>query len=65
MSGGFMGVLKVSKITVRTVTGTDSRPQLYLTKELKELNLKAGDHVAVMVKDGKIIIQKAKIKVED
>jgi len=60
-----MGVLKVSKITVRTVTGTDTRPQLYLTKELKELNLKAGDHVAVMVKDGKIIIQKAKIKVED
>jgi len=55
----------MSKITVRTVTGTDTRPQLYLTKELKELNLKAGDHVAVMVKDGKIIIQKAKIKVED
>jgi len=65
MSKGSMGVLKVSKITVRTVTGTDTRPQLYLTKELKELNLKAGDHVAVMVKDGKIIIQKAKIKVED
>ncbi|MCD6131848.1 MAG: hypothetical protein J7J61_07090 [Candidatus Hydrothermae bacterium] len=60
-----MEVLKVSKISIRTVTGTSGRPQLYLTKELRELNLKAGDHVAVMVEDNKIIIQKAKIKVED
>lgn len=54
-----------SKISIRTVTGTNSRPQLYLTKELRELNLKAGDHVAVMIEDNKIVIQKAKIKVED
>ena len=54
-----------SKISIRTVTGTSGRPQLYLTKELRELNLKAGDHVAVMIEDNKIVIQKAKIKVED
>jgi len=54
-----------SKISIRTVTGTSGRPQLYLTKELRELDLKAGDHVAVMVEDNKIIIQKARIKVED
>ena len=59
------GLIVPSKISIRTVTGTNSRPQLYLTKELRELNLKAGDHVAVMVEDNKIVIQKAKIKVED
>jgi len=59
------GLIVPSKISIRTVTGTNSRPQLYLTKELRELNLKAGDHVAVMIEDNKIVIQKAKIKVED
>jgi len=51
-------------LSIRTVTGRENSPQLYLTKELKKLNLQVGDKVAVIVKDNKIIIQKARIDVE-
>jgi len=50
--------------TLRTITGTDGKPQLYISKELKKLGLKKGDSVVVLVKDGKIIIAKARIEVE-
>jgi len=59
-----VGKMINSNMTVRTVTGSDSKPQLYLTKELKKLGLKKGDHVVVLVDGKRIIIQRAKIDVE-
>lgn len=50
--------------TMRVVTGSSSKPQLYITKELKQIGVKKGDMVAVMVRDNKIIIQKAKVVIE-
>jgi len=51
-------------VSVRTITGRANSPQLYLTKELKQLKLKPGDKVAVIVEGNKITIQRAKIEVE-
>jgi len=53
-----------SKVSIRTVTGTNGRPQLYLSKELKILGFKVGDTVAVIVEDDCIMIKKAKLSVE-
>lgn len=55
----------MSKVTIRKITGREDHPQLYLTKELRELRLKKGDMVAVVIEDNKIVIQRAKIKIGD
>ncbi len=45
-------------VSIRKVTGTKEKPQLYITKELKKINATAGDFVAIRVVDGKIVITK-------
>ena len=60
-----MGVLLVkTDPIVRTVTGRENYPQLYLTKELREAKFKKGDKVAILVEDGKITILRAEIKIK-
>jgi len=51
-------------VSIRTVTGSNGRPQLYLSKELKILGFEVGDTVAVIVEDDCIMIKKAKLSVE-
>jgi len=58
------GKTMTNDFTMRIVTGTSNKPQLYLTKELRQLGLKKGDTVVVMVRDNKIIIQRAKVVIE-
>lgn len=47
---------------VRLVRGRENSPRLTLSRELKEIGVNAGDHVLIKVKDGMIIIVKAKIE---
>jgi len=47
--------------SIRTISGYNNHPQLYISKELRLLGWKPGDTVVVLVDNGKVIIQKAKV----